>query len=138
MNRNILIQVWILFAILLSNFAAQIVYFYHLYYTPQHPLPGFRSTLLMGAVFVLFLVSYILLMKKRKAGFYMMVFYLCLEFFFYLWNIIGSGLRPEYGWFFHLRDRDPILWMVFAIGYLSFFASGYFLALLLYQHKNFI
>jgi len=92
----------------------------------------------MGSVFALFLVSYILLMKKRKAGFYMMVFYLCLEFFFYLWNIIGSGLRPEYGWFFHLRDRDPILWMVFAVGYLSFFASGYFLALLLYRHKNFI
>ena len=138
MNRNILIQVWILFSILLSNFAAQIVYFYHLYYTPEHPLPNFRSALLMGSVFVLFLLSYILLIRKHKVAFYAMGFYLCLEFFFYLWNIVGSGLRPEYGWFFHLRDHDPVLWIVFAIGYLSFFASGYFLVLILVQRKNIV
>lgn len=136
MNRNTIIQIWILFAILLSNFAAQIVYFYHLYYTPQHPLPSLRSALLLGSVFVLFLGSFILLVTKPKAGFYAMTSYLCVEFFFYLWNIIGNGLRPQYGWFFHFRDRDPVLWVVFAIGYLSFFASGYFLILLLFQSKR--
>jgi hypothetical protein len=138
MTRNTLVRVWILFLILLSNFAAQIVYFYHLYYTPQHPFPIPRSTLLMGSVFVLFLVSFILLLRKPKIGFYAMTFYLCLEFFFYLWNIISSGLRPGYGWFLHLRDRDPILWAVFAIGYLSFLASGYFLMLLIFQRRSFV
>src|SRR6185369_17881731 len=104
MNRNPLNQIWILFFILLSDFLAQIVYFYHLYYTPQHPFPMLRSTLLMGTVFILFLVSFILLLRKPRVGFFAMMFYLCLEFFFYLWNIIGSGVRPEYGWFFHFRD----------------------------------
>ncbi len=138
MNRNTLNLIWILFFILLSNFVAQIVYFYHLYYTPQHPYPSFKSTFLMGSVFLLFLVSFILLLAKPKTGFYIMVFYLGLEFFFYLWNILGRAFVPGYGWFFHLRDRDPILWVVFAIGYLSFFASGYFLMLLIYQRKSFI
>ena len=137
MNRNFLIQIWILFFILLSNFAAQIVYFYHLYYSPQHPLPALRSTLIMGAVFVLFLTSYILFITKRKVGFFLMALYLSLEFLFYLWNIVGNGLRQGYGWFFHLREPDPVLWIIFAIGYLSFFASGYFLFLLFYRRKNF-
>lgn len=136
MNRNIRIQFWILFIVLLANFGAQIVYFYHLYYTPQQPLPSSRSALLMGSVFVFFLLSYFLLMTNRLLGFWAMISYLCVEFLFYLWNIIGSGLRPEYGWFFHLRDRDPVLWSVFAIGYLSFFASGYFLILLFFQRKH--
>ncbi len=138
MNRNTLNQVWILFFILLSNFVAQIVYFYHLYYTPQYPVPGLRSSFLMGSVFLLFLVSFVLLLIRPKTGFYIMVFYLCLEFFFYLWNILGRAFVPGYGWFFHLRDRDPVLWAVFAIGYLSFFASGYFLALLLYRRRSFM
>ena len=136
MNRNFLIRVWILFVTLLLNFAAQILYFYHLYYSPQHPLPTPKSTLEMGAVFLLFLTSYILLMLKHKAGFYSMALYLSLEFFFYLWNIIGNGLRQGYGWFFHLWEPDPVLWTVFAIGYLSFFTSGYFLILLLYHRRS--
>jgi hypothetical protein len=40
------------------------------------------------------------------------------------------------GWFFHLREPDPVLWAVFVIGYLSFFASGYFLALILIHHRD--
>lgn len=138
MNRNIRVQVWVLFSILLANFAAQIVYFFHLYYTPQHPLPEARSVLILGAVFALFLTSYILLLKRHKAGIYAMAFYLSVEFFFYLWNFVENGLRPGLGWFFHLREPDPVLWMVFAIGYLSFFASGYFLALVLIQSRDMI
>lgn len=100
------------------NFAAQIVYFYHLYYTSQHPLLDPKSALVMGSVLVLFLTSCILLVMKHKAGFYTTVFYLSLELIF------------------HLRENDPILWMAFAIGYLSFFASGYFLVLLPYRRKG--
>lgn len=136
MNRNMLVQVWTLFSILLANFAAQVVYFYHLYYTPQHPLPDPRSILVMGTVFALFLASYFLLITKHRAGYYAMVGFLSVEFLFYLWNIVGGGLHQGYGWFFHLREHDPILWAVFAIGYLSFFASGYFLALLLYRRPD--
>ncbi len=65
-----------------------------------------------------------------------MLFYLSLEFLFYLWNIVNSGFRQGYGWFFQLREQDPVLWVVFAIGYLNFFASGYFLILLILRRKS--
>jgi hypothetical protein len=136
MNRNFLTQAWLLFVILLSNFAAQIVYFFHLYYSPQHPLPGIRSTFLMGSVLALFLISFFLLISKNKAGFPLMVIYLTVEFLFYLWNIVFSGFRQGYGWFFHFRERDPVLWIVFAIGYLSFFVAGYFIVLLIVNRRN--
>jgi len=90
----------------------------------------------MVSVLALFLASFFLLMTKHKIGFPLMLFYLSLEFFFYLWNIVTSGFHQGYGWFFHLREHDPVLWVVFAIGYLSFFASGYFLVLLLLRHKS--
>ncbi len=132
MSRRIQIQIWILFGILFANFVAQVVYFYHLYYTPQQPFPTLRSSLVMGFVFLWFLTSYFLFITRHKYGYFAMGMYLFVEFAFYLWNFTLAGLRPGYGWFFHLSERDPILWAVFFIGYLSFVASGYFLALLIY------
>ncbi len=136
MNRTTRVQVWLLFAVLLANFAAQVPYFLHLYYSPQHPLPDLRSSLTLGSVFALFIASFALLMARQRAGYYLVLFYLALEFFFYLWNIVG-GVVHGYGLFFHLADRDPILWAVNAVGYLSFLAAGYFLVLMLAKRQEF-
>ena len=81
-------------------------------------------------------VLFVVLLAKRMAGYYLLLFYLALEFFFYLWNILG-GVAHGYGLFFHLADRDPVLWAVNAVGYLSFFAAGYFIMLLLVQRRTF-
>ena len=125
-----------MFGVLLANFVAQVPYFIHLYYSPQHPLPDLKSSVLMGSVLALFLVSFSLLVAKQVAGYYLLFFYLALEFSFYLWNIVGGAVHG-YGLFFHLADRDPVLWPVNAVGYLSFFAAGYFLVLLLIQRRAF-
>jgi hypothetical protein len=137
MNRTLLTQAWLLSGIILANFVAQIFYFIHLYYTPQNPLPNLQSTLALGSVFVLFLAGVVLLLLKPYMGYIVLSIFLALEFFFYLWNIIG-GMLHGYGMFFHLAEPDPTLWVVFAIGYLNFFASGYFLFLLLYKRREFI
>ncbi len=130
MSRKTTFQMWGLFATILANFIAQIPYFLHLYATPQHPFPDLKSSLLMGSVLALFLAGYGLMQRRVKAGYYVLVFYLSVEFLFYLWNIAG-GVVHGYGLFFHLGDRDPILWAVNAIGYVNFFAAGYFLLLLI-------
>jgi hypothetical protein len=135
MKRIFLIQAWVCFGILLANFIAQVVYFYHLYYSPQHPFPNLTSSIVMGSVFAFFLVSTILFMKNTRAGKFALLAYLTVEFLFYLWNIVG-GARHGLGWFFHLSEPDPILWVVFAIGYLSFFASGYFLILVVVHLRS--
>ncbi len=136
MTRVTRVQVWALFAILLANFVAQVPYFLHLYYTPQHPLPDLKSSLLMGSVFAAFLGSFTLLIAGRRTGYYLLMAYLAVEFSFYLWNIVGGALHG-YGWFFHLADRDPVLWAVNAVGYLSFLAAGYFLFLLIDKRREF-
>ncbi len=130
MKRNLLIQIRWLFVISLINFIAQVVYFLHLYYTPQHPFPELRSLVLMGSVFALLLGGYRWFVQGKRWGYFLLALFMALEFLFYLWNIIGGALHGL-GPFFHLNDSDPILWLVFAIGYLNFFASGYCLALLL-------
>ncbi len=135
MNRSLRLQIWILSGIILANFVAQVFYFLHLYYTPQHPLPELRSLVTLGSVFALFLVGDILLIKHSKIGYYLMFVFLLLEFLFYGWNIIG-GVINGYGWFFHLAEPDPILWAVFALGYINFFAAGYFLFLLFYRRRD--
>jgi hypothetical protein len=132
MHRSLLVQFWILFTLILANFLAQIVYYFHLYYSVRHPFPALRSTVLLGLVFILFLAANGLLIMQHKAGRPAILFFLSLEFFFYLWNIAG-GVLHGFGWFFNLSEPDPILRAIFAIGYLSFLACGYFMALLLFN-----
>ncbi len=137
MNRALRTQVRILSAIILANFVAQVFYFLHLYYTPQHPWPELRSSLAMGSVFAWFLAGAVLLLKRNKVGYGVMACFLGVQFLFYLWNVVGAGLHGP-GWFFHLSNPDPILWTVFAIGYLNFFASGYFLGLLVLRRRELV
>ena len=136
MSVNLQRQIQLLCAVTVANFAAQVVYFFHLYYRPGE-LPDIRSWLLLGAVFALFLCGYVLLARRSTTGYWLLVLFLAMEFFFYLWNLIGSALHG-YGLFFQLANPDPILWVVFAIGYLNLFASGYFLGLLLLRRSDFL
>ena len=68
MSRTLRIQVWILFGIIMANFAAQVFYFLHLYYTPQHPFPEAKSFLLLGSVFALFLLGFTLFIQHKRVG----------------------------------------------------------------------
>jgi hypothetical protein len=137
MNRRLRLQVWILSGIILANFVAQVFYYFRLYYTPQHPWPQLRSALALGSVFALFLAGAVLLIRRTQIGYRLMAAFLSVEFLFYLWNTVGEVIHG-YGWFFHLGNPDPILWTVFAIGYLNLFASGYFLFLLLYKRRELV
>ena len=64
-----------------------------------------------------------------------MVVFLGVEFLFYLWNTLGEVIH-SYGLFFHLANPDLLLKIVFAIGYMNLFASGYFLGLLLVKRNR--
>lgn len=90
---------------------------------------------MMGVVLVMFLFGYIFLMKQNRFGYWLLVVFLSLEFLFYVLNFIGS-LMHGFGLFFQLYNHDLILRIVFAIGYINLFASGYFLFLLLYKRHS--
>ncbi len=65
----------------------------------------------------------------------MMLVFLSAEFLFYLWGIIGTIVRGP-GLFFQINNPDLLLRIVYSIGYMNFFASGYFLFHLL-RHRDF-
>jgi hypothetical protein len=133
-TRSTLLQARALFAVILMNFAAQIPYFFHNHYQSQPLSISARSFLIMGSVFGFFLTASFLLFTRQKAGYALMLAFLSAEFLFYLWGVIGSMIHG-YGIFFQMGNPDVLLRSVFAIGYLNFAASGYFIFLLMrYRH----
>jgi hypothetical protein len=118
------------FLLIFANFLAQVPYYLHLYYGRQALLTSIRNGVPLVTVFALFLLGYGLLMLRRRAGYWLMVLFLAMDFLFYLWNAVG-GVRHGYGLFFQLSNSDITLRVIFSIGYLNFFASGLLLALLL-------
>ena len=132
-NKNILLQVKILFWITLANFIAQIPYFLHLY---CHKISDLLKLLNipMLTVLIFFIIAYIMLFKFKRVGFWLMFAFLLTEFLFYLFNVVGGAIHG-YGLFFHIFDTNIILKVVFIIGYVNFFASGYFLIYLFVNRK---
>ncbi len=123
-------QAWIMFFIILANFIAQVPYFFHLYYGRQAAYVTFRSFLIMGAVFAFFLAASLLFFQRYRAGWWLMLVFLSVEFLFYLFNVINSA-RHGFGLFFQILNPDIILRIIYSLGYLNLFAAGYFIYLLL-------
>ncbi len=129
-NRSVLVQARVLFALILLNFVAQIPYYLHLYAGRQAVSVTARSSLIMGAVFAFFLLASWLLFKGQRRGYPLMLAFLSAEFLFYLFGLISStlhGFTP----FFQVRNPDVVLRVIYSIGYINLFASGYFLWLLI-------
>jgi hypothetical protein len=136
-NKNIRLQVRVLFDLILVNFIAQVPYFFHLYYGSQSWLINLRSFVILGSVFAFFLVGSILLFKRRRSGYWLMVIFLSVEFLFYFWGAILSALRGL-GFFPQIYNPDLWLRIIYSIGYMNLFASGYFLFLLIFRKANFL
>jgi hypothetical protein len=129
-NKSVLIQIIVLFALILLNFLAQIAYFVHLYWGRQALSVTVRSFLIMGAVFAFFLAASWLFFTGRRHGYTMMLAFLSVEFLFYLFGLIQSLVRG-FPPFFQTQNPDVVLRIIFSIGYMNLFASGYFILLLL-------
>lgn len=136
MSKNIQLQVYFLFTVILANFIAQIPYTIHLYGVQRLVAltPGWFAMLF---VFLLFLFGFIFLMRKNILGYWILFSFLLMEFLFYLYNET-LGFLHGYGIIYHLTHDDPLLKIVFLIGFLNLFASGYFLFLLLSKRLVFV
>lgn len=123
--------VWTMFAIVIADYIAQIPYYLRLYYFPHHAAPAPLGTLALAATLVWFLVGFTLLLRGRAQGYWLTLTFLLTETGFYLYNAIGQSLHG-YSPFFHLTNPDPILWAVFAIGYLNMIAGIVFIAAMIF------
>ncbi len=135
-NKSVLLQARVLFALILLNFLAQIPYYLHLYAGRQAMSVTVRSSLIMGAVFAFFVLASWLLFKGQRPGYPLMLAFLAVEFLFYLFGLITSTLHG-FAPFFQVRNPDVVLRVIYSIGYMNLFASGYFIWLLIRYGPSF-
>ncbi len=130
---------WFLWSVLIivgANYLAQIPYYLRVYYFPHHVAPSFSGTLLLGCTLVWFLVGYARLLSGSAKGYWLLISFLVTEVFFYAYNMVNQvmhGLPP----FLHMDVHDPILFVVFGIGYLNLVVGFYFLGVLLWRRRVF-
>lgn len=131
------IFLWSMLAVVGQNYLAQIPYYLHVYYFPRGAAPAWGGSLLLGATLVWFLTGYILLTRGSRVGYWLVFSYLLVVVIFYLRNMITQvthGFAP----FFHLQTRDPILFVVFGIGYLNLICGICFLVYLALRYRSLI
>lgn len=122
MMNSITSKLNILFVIVISNYLAQIPYNIHLYGGKYNP----SGVLLLLFTLIWFLIGFILLRKKVMIGYWIFLSYLFTVFLFYF-NSLIIMMFFGYGLIYHLmRFNDMILWWVFLIGDINFFAAGFY------------
>jgi hypothetical protein len=123
--------------VVLANYLAQIPYYLDVYYFPHGVGPNMAGSLLLLATLVWFLIGYILLARGSRIGYWVLLSFLLVEVSFYAHNMViqvANGYAP----FFHLHARDPILFVVFAIGYINLIAGVCFIYVLIRHRKTMI
>lgn len=125
-------------AVVGANYLAQIPYYLHLYYLPHRALPPLFGTTLLVATFVWFLLGWTLLARRgNRVGFWLLLTFLLAEVGFYLINMLNQvahGFAP----FFHLQNRDPLLFTVFGIGYLNMVGGLGFIIFLAWRYRTLV
>ena len=133
LNRVVMYAILVVVA---ANYLAQIPYYLHLYYFPHHAPPAPFGTSMLVATFVWFLLGWLLLARRgSQAGFWLLLTFLLTEFVFYAANMVNQvahGFAP----FFHLQNRDPLLFTVFAVGYLNLIGGLVFAIFLIWRYRT--
>lgn len=120
----------VLLLITLVNYAAQIPYYVHNYYTPHHMLPGVRAVGLLGFTLLWFLVGYIAFEKKLRFGYRILLSFLIVEALFYTHTMLTGSF------IYQLRNHSNTIKAVFIIGYISGITAAYYVYVLLRSHKS--
>lgn len=122
--------------VVLANYLAQIPYYLRVYYFPHGAPPSLSGTALLALTLVWFLAGYIGVLREWMPGYVLLLAYFVTVVTFYLRNML-TQVTHGYPPFLHVwGERDPILFVVFAIGYLNMLAGVYFLYFLLRHRRS--
>lgn len=128
----------LLFLVVAANYAAQLPYYVHQYYTPHKFLPDLAGTILLSATLIWFLIAFRLLTRGKRSGYYLLQSFLVVEFLFYLQTQISQWMVRHQLFLYVYHPHGLLLFIVFGIGYINFFASLYFMIYLLLNRAQFI
>ena len=118
-----------LIVITLVNYAAQIPYYVHNDYTPQHALPGVRAIMLMAGTLAFFALGLAGYQRRLRWGAPVLIAFLTIEAVFYAVTFVTGEF------IFQLANPSYLLKAVFVIGYASGAAAGYYAYRLLRQPR---
>ncbi len=122
---------YVLFAVTVLNYVAQIPYYIH-FYGVHHVAPSALGTVLLALTFAVFLAGYIYTLRGHRFGGWILFAFLIVEFGFYLLhNVSGAFLND-------LPVGDPLFQIVSLIGYLNTIVALVYLILILRDRKLFL
>jgi hypothetical protein len=117
-----------------ANYLAQVPYAVHQHYFTRLQLVSFAP---MGLAFVWFLAGYLLLARGMRLGYWLLLSNLLTMVGFYLHNVLVQALNGFNPLFF-LRDSDPLVGTVLAIGHVNLVAGAYFIYYLARHYQTFV
>lgn len=121
-----------------ANFLAQVPYYYHQYYARSHRPPTLLGAVLMLLVLAWFVVGYWRIAARKPLGLVLSVSFLLVEFLFYLQTQIVQAATGN-GILLHvLHPDDPLLFVVFLIGYINLLATPFLVWGLLRYRESFL
>jgi hypothetical protein len=136
MSRSLFLKC--LFITTIANFVAQIPYYFHQYYLATRSAPSILGLVLMTVVLGWFLAGCYLLAQRKNIGYLLTVSFLIIEFLFYLQTQIMQYLSGRGVFLYVLHPDDWLLFLVFGIGYINFFASAWFIIHLLKRKSEYV
>lgn len=123
-----------LLIIVTANYLAQIPYGIHQYHGRFNPL----GTVILLLTLIWFILGYVLIQKHKKIGYWLLLSFLLIQCIFYFNNEVVLAFYG-YGILYHfLHSKDWILWMVFFIGDINFFAACFYSYYLIKRKALFI
>jgi hypothetical protein len=128
----------LLLAVVGANFLAQIPYYLHQYYLPSHAAPALVGLVLMGVVLAWFGVGFAGLRRGSRIGYYLTLTFLMVEWLFYLQTQIVQALTGHGILLYVWHPSDMVLFIVFGLGYINFFASFWFVYFMLSRKAMFL
>ncbi len=128
---------WLILLVVGVNYLAQIPYYLHLYYFPHGALPNLRGSLMLGLTLLWFSAGYALLARGRTSGYWLLLSFLFTEVGFYVFNVVNR-VTNGFPALMDLQTHDPLLWIVFLIGYINMLVGLYFLASRVINYSSFI
>lgn len=131
LSSKMRVALHLLAAVVLLNYVAQIPYYIH-FYGVRHVAPNYLGTgIFLVATLALFLVGYLLTLRAYRAGGWLLLLFLVLEFVGYLLhNLAGAFLKD-------LPLSDPLFLTVSLLGYLNFVGAFVFILIMMRYHRQF-
>ena len=109
-----------LLLVTLTNYIAQVPYYLYNYYFPYHVLPTLSGMILLGLTLIWFVAGYVGFQRKYRYGYALLLSFLFVEALFYLHSFIFGAF------FFQIQNPNPIIKLVFIVGYISGTVAGYY------------